>query len=223
MKLKPIGFGSETNAIIYTCSNCINDSLIDSWAYSGIKINNDELKSVYKNLQIDGEQLLAIRNWADNKIETDNIGWVNVFADLKTVRLYKQTFFSHLDDVVVMSIHFDEKETNDFLNEFKPINETQGSIGIYQNLIKGIPENESQNEKFIGFDLIGIENSGDFHSFHCHDISKGLSNKFNLEINSYGLLDAINNWAPILNYMNDEEIGLEPVPWYSAKIKLVNP
>lgn len=222
MKLKPIGFGSERNTIVYTCSNCINDSLLGSWAYPRVKTKNEELKSVYQDLQIDGEKFLAIRNWADNKIETESIGWVNVFADLKTVKQYKQTFFSHLEDLVIMSIYFDKNEMDDFFDEFKSGNAIQGSVGIYQNLIKKIPEDELKDELFIGFDLIGIELSGDFHSFHCHNISEELITKFNIEINPYGLLNTNSNWQPILEYMNDDATGLEPVPWFSVKIKLHN-
>ena len=222
VQLKPIDFGSSISQTVYTCSNCINNSLVDNWSYSWVNDNNNGIKDVYHKFEIDSLKLLAIRNWVDEKFDANRVGWVDVFADLETAESYKQTFFSHLNDIVIMSIYLSENERNDLLDEFKPQKEGQGSIGLYQNLIKGIIEDESKNEEFIGFDLIGVEYSGDFHTFYCHDISNDLINKFGLEINSYGLLNDSDNWESILNHMNDEKTGLEPVPWFSAKIKLVS-
>jgi hypothetical protein len=48
-------------------------------------------------------------------------------------------------------------------------------------------------ETLIGFDVIGIELDGGFHSFHCHDLSTDLARRFSLEINEYGLFAAIAN------------------------------
>ena len=70
--------------------------------------------------------------------------------------------------------------------------------------------------------IIGIEISGDFHSFHCHDISTDLTERFGLTLNEYGLFEGAEDWKPIMDYMNDENNGFEPVPWFVCKTKLIN-
>lgn len=201
---------------IYTCSTCINDSLVDNWSYSWTTDNNSQINSVLKDYDLELNKISEIRTWVDKEYEDEHIGWQGLFLDLETAKRYKQTFFSHLDDILIMAIYFDESEATELLKEFET-----NKIGLYQNLKKRIPEDQFVNEKLIGFDLVGIEHSGDFHTFHCHDISNELTNRFNLELNNYGLLNDIENWEPVFNYINDEETGLEPVPWFSVKVKLI--
>jgi hypothetical protein len=216
IKLRPVDFDSLKHNTVYTCSTCINDALIDNWSYTWTTNNNAEINTVLKDFDLELNKISEIRNWVDKEYDKEKIGWQSVFADLETARLYKETFFSHLNDIKLMGVYFNELETKELLESFQT-----NKIGLYQNLIKRIPEAKSANEKLIGFDLIGIEHSGDFHTFYCHDISNGLIDKFHFEINSFGLLNEADDWGPVLDYMNNEETGLEPVPWFSAKIKLV--
>jgi len=74
-------------------------------------------------------------------------------------------------------------------------------------------------EEFLGYDFIGIECDGSFHSFYCHDITNNLVDKFSLNLNSYGLLEKLEKPNEIREYLNSEKTGLEPVPWYIVKVK----
>jgi hypothetical protein len=216
IKPRPIDFGTLKERTVYTCSTCINDALIDNWSYTWTTDNNSQINSVLKALDLELNKIPEIRSWVDTEYENEHIGWQSVFLDLDTAKRYKQTFFSHIDHLLIMGVYFSENQCAELLEEFET-----NRIGLYQTLAKKIPENQNANEEFIGFDLLGIELSGDFHTFHCHDISQELTNRFALEINPYGLLNDADNWDSVLEYMNDEETGLEPVPWFSAKIKIV--
>lgn len=216
IKLRPVDFGSPKEHTVYTCSTCINDTLIENWSYSWTADNNSQINSVLKDFDLELNKISEIRSWVDKEYDHQHIGWQSVFLDLQTAKRYKQAFFSHLDEILIIGIYFNESESLKLLKEFET-----NKIGLHQTLQKKIPENQSMNEKLLGFDLIGVEISGDFHTFYCHDISNELTNRFNLEINSYGLLNNTDNWEPVLEYMNDEEIGLEPVPWFSVKVKLI--
>jgi hypothetical protein len=106
---------------------------------------------------------------------------------------------------------------DELIGTFEPTKTNLGEIGISENLKQKIHENK--NDVCLGFDLIGIEDGGDFHSFHCHDMSKELIEKFGIEINEYGLINKTDKWKEMVEYMNDDETGCEPVPWYYVKIK----
>jgi hypothetical protein len=97
-----------------------------------------------------------------------------------------------------------------------------GEIGIRLTLLKQIAETENDSETLLGFDFIGLDISGDFHSFHCHDIGNKLETKFGLKLNNYGMFDNSILFQPVLDYLNDPQNGCEPVPWFVAKIKMVN-
>ena len=221
IKQQPLSFGTEKDNVVSTCSSCINDSLIDAWAYSWTTKNNAHIDSVKLDFQIPVNTVAEIRHWVDQKFNENKIGWPNLFVDLETAHNYKQKFFSHLKDIKTYAIYFESSKANDLLDEFKPKGKKEGEIGLVQNLKMKIPEKIDNLEQLIGFDLIGIEVGGSFHSFHCHDIGKELSDKFGLTLNNFGLFDNKEDWKPSLDFLNDENNGCEPVPWFVVKTKLI--
>lgn len=221
IKLRPVDFGSKLNTFVYTSSDCINDNLLDTWSYSWTNGTNKETKEAKKNLDLDDGKISEIRQWVDKKNEENKVGWVDLFTELESALEYRQKFFSHLNDIKVFAIYFDEKEAEDLMEEFKPQLENEGEIGLCQTLSKQMVETDTTNEELVGFDLVGVEVGGVFHTFHCHDIGSELSEKFGLTLNSFGLFDDCNDWKPVLDYLNDEKNGCEPVPWFVAKTKLI--
>jgi len=222
IKLRPIGFGTQISKSVFTCSDCINDSLIGSWSYSWTTNNDLAIEEIEDQFQLKTEQIQSIREWVDRAYEDKRIGWSNLFCDLETAQEYSRTFFEHLPERQIISVYFSEAEVADLLSEFKLSDEGRGAIGLYDSLLKKVPESLLARETFLGFDLVGIECSGDFHTFYCHDISKDLVERFKLTINQYGLFEDIVDWKPVVDYLNAEENGFEPVPWFVCKVKLVN-
>jgi hypothetical protein len=218
-KLRPKSYGAETGSLIYTCSECINDHILNTWSYSWTTDSKKELDEAKKNYLFSDNQIDEIRNWVDNKFNDNKIGFLNVFTDLETALEYKNKFFSHLSDIKIFALYFDTNERTDIIEEYKPQSAENGEIGLCLTLLKELEEQD--NEELLGYDYIGIEIGGSFHSFHCHDIGKELSDTFNLTINKYGLFDSSKNSKQVLDYLNDEENGCEPVSWYLAKTKLV--
>lgn len=218
--LRPKSNGEMKSDLIYTCSECINDPILDLWAYSWTNHNNKHIEEIKLNYHLSDNQIVEIRNWVDSKHNDNKIGWTNVFFELETALEYKNKFFSHLDDIKIFALYFDNNEKADILEDFKPQSGKMGEIGLRLALLKEIEE--QNNEEFIGFDYIGIEIDGSFHTFHCHDIVKELSDKFNLTLNKFGLFESNLNSKKVLDYLNDEQKGCEPVPWFIVKTKLVN-
>jgi hypothetical protein len=221
IRQKPIDFGSQLHKTVFTCSNCINESLLDDWSYSWTTNNNSEIENIKIEYHLSDENIKAIRQWVDKAFNEKRIGWINIFNDLVTAKEFRDTFFSHFSDVLLIGVYFSEMEITDLLTDFKPREENYVQLGLYENLMNKIPEVESARETFIGFDIIGIEMDGSHHTFHCHDISAVLVEKFGLETNEFGLFKEIENVQSIAKYMNADENGYEPVPWFVCKEKLV--
>ena len=141
------------------------------------------------------------------------------FSDLKTLTEYKEKFFPNESEFEILSITFPETELNKTLELIKQTDSQLGEIGIYNNLKNKNVENHKS--EFLGYDIIGIEISGYFHSFHCHDLSSNLKEKFGLLINEFGLIENVSDWKKIMEYMNDQENGFEPVPWFYVKVNKI--
>jgi len=222
VKPKPISFGSQAREIVLTASECINDHLISYWAHPWVKPARKNSADAEKTFSLDKPRVDAIREWVGAMVESDLIGWPNVFIDRRTAIEYRETFFSHVKDVLLLAIYFCEGEKAELIDEFKPVSKSFGEIGIYQMLRKESLETDYNGESLLGFDLIGVESGGDFHSFHCHDMADDLCKKFGLILNQFGLFNEVSDWQPILDHMNDEGTGCEPVPWFVTKVKLGN-
>ncbi|SFF85281.1 hypothetical protein [Pontibacter chinhatensis] len=223
IKLYKADYGSLKDTSIYTCSTCINDFYFDSWSITWSVVNSsDSLKEAKKEFNLTDTQITDIQTWAERKFDEKKIGWLNTFSDYEVLREYKNKFFSNVQDYLVLSINFPETEKNDLLEEFKIEEKGIGAIGLWENLNRNAPEVTDESEVEIGYDLIGIELSGDFHTFYCHDLADELIQKFNIEINQYGLIASEDNWEQLVEYMNDEENGFEPVPWFFVKVKMID-
>lgn len=221
VKTRPLTFGAKENDTVYTASECINNSLVSAWSYPWIQGSDKETEAAVEAFGLDDHQIVEIRKWIDHKSEKKKLEWINVFSEAETAREYHRAFFAKKDDINLFALYFDEAEAKDIIEELKPEWENYGEPGLYVVLSKQVADIDKKDETLIGYDLIGIEDGGGFHTFHCHDLGAELSEKFGLTLNAYGLFDAHDNWKPILDYLNDDENGCEPVPWFVAKMKLV--
>jgi hypothetical protein len=219
VKLSNIDFGSIKDTKIHTCSACINDFYFDSWSLSWTVEGKGNLDLQKKIFGLTDPLIADIQAWADAKFNEKKIGWINTFADYDTLMEYKNRFFPKDQDCLIMSINFPETEGKKLLEEFEPEDKIYGSIGLWDNLTKRQPEKD--HGATLGYDLIGLESGGDFHTFHCHDLADELISTFNVEINNCGLINSTKKWKELTEYMNDIDNMFEPVPWYFVKVKLV--
>ncbi len=216
---RPLDFGTLKPKTVSTCSDCINDSLVGCWSYSWTTGNDRQLEALPKELVPDGKTVAGIRKWLDAAFEEGRLGWPNVFTTVDAAKEYLSLFFPDVRDARLMAIYVSESRTAEVIDASKPKRADEGDVGIYSQLLKRIPE--SDTEEFLGYDIIGIEDGGDFHSFHCHDLGSELCERFGLRMNSHGLFEEISSPQPVLDHMNDEANGCEPVPWFICKVKLV--
>ncbi|MBS7563809.1 hypothetical protein KHS38_05285 [Mucilaginibacter sp. Bleaf8] len=221
LKLRPVHFGTNDGRIIHSCSTCINDSLLDSWSYSWTSDDDQSYADIINSCQLNSQTIGHIQHWVDSKFDVGSLGWVNLFTELDTLMDYKQRFFSHLSDLAIMAIYFDGTAAEQLIDDFQPENGRSNSIGLFHNLSKKIKESITNTEFTIGYDIIGVELDGNFHTFHCHDLTAELTRNFGVQINETGLFDSIPNQQAIAEYLNNEENGFEPVPWFVVKVKQV--
>lgn len=219
IKLKPVEYGTIKGSKIYTCSRCINDSFFDSWAISWTTTEKKELEETKQTFNLTDKNVEEIQLWADKKLDEEKLGWINTFSDLQTLTEYKEKFFPNNSDFEILSIGFPESDLSEALEITKPTESNSGEIGIYSKLKN--KELDLEKNEFLGYDIIGIEISGAFHSFHCNDLANELKDKFGLKINEFGLIENSENWNEIMEFMNDQENGFEPVPWFYVKVNRI--
>lgn len=216
IKLKSIVYFGETKPrVLYTCSHCFNKYLFDYWCLSNYE--PDETDKF--ELGLTDEKIQAIKEWSGDKYDLGLIKWGNTFSDLETAETFKNLFFSDLPDTYIYSIYLSETDTDSFLTDFYDNGFDKGNFALYYNLTEKIAEEINPNEELIGYDFIGVDIGGSFHSFYCHGIGNELAEKFSLQFNQFGLFDEVKQPELVRDYLNAPGAPVEPVPWYIAKTK----
>lgn len=207
--------------IIMTCSTCFNESLFGAWAYSWANHDdtlydanmtmNEHLKSMFN---IDDSARKRIHIWADEAFNNEKVGWVGVFMEAATGIEYKKRFFPETDNCYLIALYFNESDAARFLESYK-------DEGIPVKLMAREREQERADERLLGYDIVGLDFGGEFHTSHCHYLQDALHQRFDLILNEHGLYNDIADWQPVVDYMNDKTTACEPVPWGIARIKQV--
>lgn len=217
IKNKLFGWSPDTNGIVQTCSSCINTRVFDYWCWSPA---NDRLTDEEKTaLGLNAEKMRAIQTWVSEKYNEGKIIWGNVFSDLETVQAFKNLFFANRDDLYIQSIYLSETDTQSLITDFDREEMNGGRYSIWHNLTEKIREVPDSAEELLGYDLIGVDIGGGFHSFHCHGIGKELAGRFGLTLNQHGLFSDIPDPEAVRSYLNSGTAPVESVPWYIAKTK----
>lgn len=220
--VKPKSLWLEYNGgkMVHTTSNCMNQSLIGSWAYSWGSFRTEELDKTKEDFELNDKDIKRIQAWADENFQSNRLYWTGDFADLETAIEYKQTFFSHLDDVYLYSISLSASDTDRLISQFENEQHNHGPFRLQKTLANKIKEQEDPKEVLVGYDLIGVEFDS-HHTFYCHYATQKLIDKVGLTLNESGLFDETSDWQPVRDYISHEGNGFEPVPWYVAKTKMV--
>ncbi|HAH7004981.1 hypothetical protein U4Z66_13885 [Escherichia coli] len=207
---------------LLTCSTCFNESLLCAWSYAWLGSDKDSPyngnMSLYEHLEatflLTDEDREQIRIRANDWFNEDKVGWESIFMDKSTAIEYKQSFFPHIENCYLLAIYIREPNVQEF--SLYPSHD-----GIAARLLRRQPERNEMDEKLLGYDILGLEIGGQFHTSHCHPLYNELHQRFGLTLNQHGLYNEIPDWQPVVDYMNDDATGCEPVPWGIARIKQV--
>lgn len=219
IKTKPFDLGTGKETIVRTCSECINFSVFDNWCLSWMSDTLDENEK--KELGLTDEVIAEIHQWTDSRFHNGS----NVFPDVTTAIEFKDLFFNSRNDIEVYGLYFPETDAHLLIDEFAEgkntttFNYNNGDFGLRHHLIRKTEETDNTHEELLGYDFIGVESDGSFHSFHCHGMANTLADTFSLRLNANGLFDKPERPIEIRAYLNDPKTGLEPVPWYIVKVK----
>jgi hypothetical protein len=97
---------------------------------------------------------------------------------------------------------------------------TGSGVGVWTALTQGVRLNPGGALR--GFDVLGMEDDGSFHSFSCNDLELTFAQKFGIVFNEHGLIDIYVKAVAASDYANEDEAGAEPVPWYPFRVDEYN-
>lgn len=217
VKLRPYPFGDSGFKAVYSCSNCANDSLLFLFGRYWVD-NPAENETAKKRYKLTPETIQQIYAWTARMEKAKQIERGYLFYNWKVAVEYRNRFFSHLEDVILLGLYLPVEQAEKLITEMEAECDNADEIGIVHKLKSR--ELESDEGKVLGYDLIGLEGST-FHCLHCNNIYPSLRKEFGIALNNSGLIDSENKWREVVDYMNDVDSKVEPVPWYFAKIRSI--
>jgi hypothetical protein len=197
-------------ARFWTVSDCICTIYPSAWVYSWTTKNPDTDKDYQQILRLGDEAFQSLQAWADEMLNKGELGWPNVFFKKETARQFNDQYLKHIPDIMLLSIAISEEYWAEFIEKNMP-DEGMGEGGVYRKLLqKQLLDRESITR---GFEILGDEWGGQFHSFVCNHLGKEYAEKLHITFNQYGLIDLYEDAVRATSYTNLDEVPAEPVLW----------
>lgn len=194
-------------AKFWTVSNCICEIYPDTWIFSWASNSANDYQKI---LKLEEEGFKSLQAWADELMTKDELGWPNVFLNITTAKQFYVQYLRHLPDIELLSIALSEPYLIEFIEENKS-GPGIGEGGVYKKLQqRQLLENSAIAR---GFEILGDEYGGQFHSFVCNSLETDYKERLNISLNQNGLIDSYEDAIKAANYTNLDEVGAEPVLW----------
>jgi len=196
------------NSKLLTNSECISTILPSWWMLNWSLDCKKERKNFSDEYDIDSKTMDDLCLELTKLFDDQKIGYPNVCFEIETAKYLYTKYFSHIDDVKLISIGLLKEESDRFIEDAKPQGENMGELGLYQSLKNNVLMDSSIK---IGYKILGYE-FGILHSIFCDNLESQLYNRFGVNINRYGLYDSYEDALNASNYISNES-DAEPALW----------
>ncbi|MCK7483538.1 MAG: hypothetical protein M0C28_45795 [Candidatus Moduliflexus flocculans] len=143
----------------------------------------------------------------DRSLASADLGWPNVFLNLRAAREFKRRFMPAVAGVHLIGLAIAADDVEEFTSDPSSMGEVAS---------RRLPPDDSG--VFLGFDVLGMEYGASFHTFSCNGLEKDYVEKLGIIFNAHGLIPDQAQAFTAAEYTNRDETGAEPVPWFAAKL-----
>ncbi len=204
-------------AQLITLSSCLTEFLPDLWALDWTSCSTDERIAAVKRLGVPEELLPTLRSSATEAFNRGDLGWPCVWQSASAARAALALVTSAPVEFVVLELGVPEDEAAVLLAELAP-RSGDAESGFLQRLRSASPVEPRSSP--LGWEVLGAEAGGSFHSWLCNSIPDDASAKLNVRPGPLGLLEAEHDAAAIVELI-EAGLGAEPVPWFRGAVSRV--
>lgn len=201
---------------IITASTCMADVYPDERVLTWANTSPEELAIVREKLKLNESEFEDLRKWEDQSFDL-GFGWPRVILDLMFAREFNRRYLQAIRGIHLLGMCI----TTDDAEEFRKhvaywSGERAGETGFQKVFSRRMPCVDPG--VFLGFDVIGLDYSGEFHTFSCNGLVKDYVEKLGITFNAHGLIPDQDQALAAAEYTNRDETGAEPVPWFAVKL-----
>ena len=193
--------------IFWTCSRCFCDIYPDPTDFDPHSTHHKEM---IKKLNLNQEEFKTLNSRVTDMLDKNELEWPNIFLDISAARQFYSKYLNHLPEIKLLSFALSEPYLSEYLEENKHKTGNNG-CGAYTLLQRR--QLVDPTAIIRGFEILGEEYGGGFHTFFCNNLQKAYVKKLGLTLNTNGLLDNYEDAIEAFNYTILDEVGAEPVYW----------
>jgi hypothetical protein len=203
---------------LITLSSCLTEFLPDLWALDWTSCSTDERIAAVRKLGVSEELLPTLLASATDAFNRDDLGWPCVWQSATAARAALALLNGGSAEFVVLELGVPQDAADMLLAELAP-RKGDAESGFLKKLRSASPLNSRSIP--LGWEVLGAEDSGSFHSWLCNSIQDAASAKLNVNPGPLGLLAAEHDATAVVELI-ESGLGAEPVPWFRGLISRID-
>jgi hypothetical protein len=178
------------------------------WALSWVN-QHDSDRQQRIAFGIDEASLPEVSVWVEEKMRTGEWGWPRIFTGLQPAREFLVRFHPSSEPTIV-GMGMAAESVDEVLADHPDV-PGMGMYGYVETLRRRQPLAPGGLE--LGYELLGEELGGVFHSWHCNNLEPVVHEKLGIEVNQYGLIGDLEAARRAAEFVARPDMGAEPVTW----------
>ncbi|HEV8113661.1 MAG TPA: hypothetical protein VGR31_12870 [Planctomycetota bacterium] len=200
---------------ILTISTCVAESYPDVWALPWAETPALELRRIRAQLALEESGFADLCAWVRRSIDAGEFGWPNVFLSLRAAQEFEDRYLGAVEGVRRIGLSLTKDAAAGFLRDLA-LQSGGAASGVWTALSRNRPLERTIAP--IGFDVLGAEYGGSFHTFSCNALERPFAEELGVHFNEHGLIDGETKAAEACAYANSDDAPAEPVPWYAFRV-----
>ena len=182
-----------------TASHCLAAVGPGPWALSWTSGSTERRRDSARELGVDPASLPLLDRWPKTRMDAGEWRWPRWFTALATAREFVARFCAPDPVTVDPGAGVAEAKARELELPIVPSEAPLAPGG-----------------RALGYEPLGAEQGGDFHSWLCDDLEPVLRERLALRVNAQGLIDDLDVAAAAAREIIEPGVGAEPVPWFPA-------
>jgi hypothetical protein len=199
---------------LLTLSSCLTDFFPDAWAIEWASYSEADRIAAAAKVGVRANDLSALIRFATGALDDGRLGWPCVWQSSSAALTAVTKFGCSPAEFAILELGIPVDIVEELLRELAP-KPCEGEHGLYTRLRMGEPLDAAATP--VGWELLGVEHGGEFHSWLCNSLQDALAAATGAKPGPFGLL-ATENDARTLDALIANGLGAEPVPWFPGLI-----
>jgi hypothetical protein len=199
-------------ASIVTASSCLAAIGPAGSALPWVRSSDEQRTADIEALGLTATQLESVATWIGEQHGLGTWGWPHVLRSLATARAFVRKFGPDASDLQVLLPALPDAMVDAYLADHPVSSNPRFATNGVEEAIRR-RERPAPGGTRLGYELLGDEDDGDFHSWYCNDLEPLVHQQLGISVNQFGLIDDLDAAVGAAELLMQDDVGAEPVWW----------